>query len=141
MIKAMIQANKFLLEVMSGHGNSEEFRDIASANFLQNGEMSCPEPTDDFFHVAGKQVRCRKRNVLVSDAECSARVELAKKYTLAGGPYTNMVFPEAAPEEWLNCDQCTDCFKPAFNYRPKQSAQYALAISNFDSGDEKSSKI
>ena len=61
-------------------------------------------------------------------------VELAKKYTLAGGPYTNMVFPEAAPEEWLNCDQCTDCFKPAFNYRPKQSAQYALAISNFDSG-------
>jgi hypothetical protein len=47
-----------------------------------------------------------------------------------------MVFPEAAPEEWLNCDQCTDCFKPSFNYRPKQSAQYALAISNFDSGDE-----
>ena len=47
-----------------------------------------------------------------------------------------MVFPESAPEEWLNCDQCTDCFKPAFNYRPKQSAQYALAISNFGSGDE-----
>ena len=43
-----------------------------------------------------------------------------------------MVFPEAKPEEWLNCDQCTDCFKPAFNYRPKQSAQYALAISNFE---------
>ena len=43
-----------------------------------------------------------------------------------------MVFPEAKPEEWLNCDQCNDCFKPAFNYRPKQSAQYALAISNFE---------
>jgi hypothetical protein len=47
-----------------------------------------------------------------------------------------MVFPEAQPEEWLNCDQCIDCFKPSFNYRPKQSAQYALAISNFDSRDE-----
>ena len=39
---------QILLEVMSGHGNSEEFRDIASANFLQSGEMSCPEPTDNF---------------------------------------------------------------------------------------------
>ena len=33
---------------MSGHGNSEEYRDIASANFLQTGEMNCPEPTEDF---------------------------------------------------------------------------------------------
>ena len=47
-----------------------------------------------------------------------------------------MVFPEAKPEEWLNCDQCTDCFKPAFNYRPKQSAQYALAISNFEESQD-----
>ena len=131
-------SKQILLEVMSGHGNSEEFRDIASANFLQSGEMSCPEPTDNFLPCCWQagEIQKKKCNGL-SDAECTARVELAKKYTLAGGPYTNMVFPEAAPEEWLNCDQCTDCFKPAFNYRPKQSAQYALAISNFNSGDEK----
>ncbi len=43
-----------------------------------------------------------------------------------------MVFPEADPAEWLNANQCLDCFKPSFNYRPKQSAQYALAITNFD---------
>jgi hypothetical protein len=130
-------SKQILLEVMSGHGNSEEFRDIASANFLQSGEMSCPEPTDNFLPCCWQagEIQKNKCNGL-SDAECTARVELAKKYTLAGGPYTNMVFPEAAPEEWLNCDQCSDCFKPAFNYRPKQSAQYALAISNFNSGDE-----
>ena len=128
---------QILLEVMSGHGNSEEFRDIASANFLQSGEMSCPEPTDNFLPCCWQAGEIQKNKCDgLSDSECAARVELAKKYTLAGGPYTNMVFPEAAPEEWLNCDQCTDCFKPAFNYRPKQSAQYALAISNFDSGDE-----
>ena len=39
---------QILLEIMSGHGNSEEYRDIASANFLQTGEMNCPEPTEDF---------------------------------------------------------------------------------------------
>ena len=130
-------SKQILLEVMSGHGNSEEFRDIASANFLQNGEMSCPEPTDNFLPCCWQAGEIQKKRCDgLSDAECTARVELAKKYTLAGGPYANMVFPEAVPEEWLNCDQCTDCFKPAFNYRPKQSAQYALAISNFDSEDK-----
>jgi hypothetical protein len=130
-------SKQILLEVMSGHGNSEEFRDIASADFLQSGEMSCPEPADNFLPCCWQAGEIQKKKCDgLSDAECTARVKLAKKYTLAGGPYANMVFPEAAPEEWLNCDQCTDCFKPAFNYRPKQSAQYALAISNFDSGDK-----
>ena len=128
---------QILLEVMSGHGNSEEFRDISSANFLQDGALSCPEPTDSFVPCCWQAGEIQKKRCDgLSEAECAARVELAKKYTLAGGPYSNMVFPEAAPEEWLNCDQCTDCFKPAFNYRPKQSAQYALAISNFDADGE-----
>ena len=128
---------QILLEIMSGHGNSEEYRDIASANFQQDDEMICPEPTDDFLPCCWQAGEMQKKRCDgLSDEECSARVELAKRYTLAGGPYTNMVFPEAKPEEWLSCDQCTDCFKPAFNYRPKQSAQYALAISNFDQSEE-----
>ena len=128
---------QILLEIMSGHGNSEEYRDIASANFLQDGEMICPEPTDDFLPCCWQAGELQKKRCDgVSEEECSARVELAKRYTLAGGPYTNMVFPEAKPEEWLSCDQCTDCFKPAFNYRPMQSAQYALAISNFDQSEK-----
>jgi hypothetical protein len=126
-------SKQLLLEVMSGHGNSEEYRDISSATFLQSGEMRCPEPTDDFLPCCWQAGEMQKKRCGgLSSEECDARVELAKKYTLDGGPYTNMVFPEAAPEEWLNCDQCTDCFKPSFNYRPNQSAQYALAISNFE---------
>ena len=126
-------SKQLLLEIMSGHGNSEEYRDINSARFIQNNEMSCPEPTEDFLPCCWQAGEIQKKRCEgLSGEECDARVELAKKYTLAGGPYTNMVFPEAAPEEWLNCDQCTDCFKPSFNYRPKQSAQYALAISNFE---------
>ena len=128
---------QLLLEIMSGHGNSEEYRDINSVRFLQNNEMSCPEPTKDFLPCCWQAGEIQKKRCEgLSNEECGARVELAKKYTLAGGPYTNMVFPEAAPEEWLNCDQCTDCFKPSFNYRPKQSAQYALAISNFEQSQD-----
>jgi hypothetical protein len=128
---------QILLEIMSGHGNSEEYRDIASANFMQDGEMICPEPTDDFLPCCWQAGELQKKRCDgLSEEECNARVELAKRYALAGGPYTNMVFPESKPEEWLSCDQCTDCFKPAFNYRPKQSAQYALAISNFDKSEQ-----
>jgi len=128
---------QILLEIMSGHGNSEEYRDIASANFLQNQTMSCPEPTEDFLPCCWQAGEIQKKRCDgLTTEECDARVELAKQYTLAGGPYTHMVFPEAKPEEWLNCDQCTDCFKPAFNYRPKQSAQYALAISNFEQSQD-----
>jgi hypothetical protein len=130
-------SKQILLEIMSGHGNSEEYRDITSVNFLQDNTMSCPEPTDDFLPCCWQAGEMQKKRCdgLTAD-ECDARVELAKQYTLAGGPYTNMVFPEAKPDEWLSCDQCTDCFKPAFNYRPKQSAQYALAISNFEESIE-----
>ena len=104
---------QILLEIMSGHGNSEEYRDIASTNFSQDDEMICPEPTDDFLPCCWQAGEMQKKRCEgLSDEECSARVELAKRYTLAGGPYTNMVFPEAKPEEWLSCDQCTDCFKP-----------------------------
>ncbi|EKO35951.1 PF12228 domain protein [SAR86 cluster bacterium SAR86E] len=128
---------QILLEIMSGHGNSEEYRDISSVNFSQTNNMSCPEPTDDFLPCCWQAGEIQKQRCDgLSNEECDARVELAKQYTLLGGPYTNMVFPEAKPEEWLNCDQCTDCFKPAFNYRPKQSAQYALAISNFNESQD-----
>jgi len=131
-------ANKqILLEIMSGHGNSEEYRDISSVNFSQTNNISCPEPTDNFLPCCWQAGEIQKQRCDgLSNEECDARVELAKQYTLLGGPYTNMVFPEAKPEEWLNCDQCTDCFKPAFNYRPMQSAQYALAISNFNESQD-----
>jgi hypothetical protein len=128
---------QILLEIMSGHGNSEEYRDISSVNFSQTNNMSCPEPTDNFLPCCWQAGEMQKQRCDgLSNEECDARVELAKQYTLLGGPYTNMVFPEAKPEEWLNCDQCTDCFKPAFNYRPQQSAQYALAISNFSESQD-----
>ena len=38
-------------------------------------------------------------------------------------------------EEWLNAGQCTDCFLPSYNYRPKSSVQYSLAKTDFSDPD------
>ena len=129
-------SKQILLEIMSGHGNGEEFRDFAGVGINPDGTKFCPAPTEDFLPCcwqAGEMMK--KRCEGLSDEECASRVELAKQYTIEAGPYSNEVFPEAKPEEWLNCNQCNDCFKPSFSYRPKQSAQYALAITNFDKED------
>jgi len=122
-----------LIEVMSGHGNSEEFRTWDHVAVDDNGEAYCPMPTDDFLPCcwqAGEIMR--KRCDGLSEAECDKRVDEARQLALEAGNYPHEVFPDAAPEEWLNCGQCTDCFKPAFSLRPKESTQYAMALSNFD---------
>jgi hypothetical protein len=124
---------QLLLEIMSGHGNSEEYKNFIAAEDLGGESSNCPEPNNNFLPACWQAGEIMKANCTdLSDAECSARIELSKKYTIDAGPYSNMVFPEAEPEEWLDANQCRDCFKPSFNYRPKQSAQYALAITNFD---------
>ncbi|MGH7819307.1 MAG: DUF3604 domain-containing protein, partial [Candidatus Binatia bacterium] len=54
------------------------------------------------------------------------------------GPPAHLTVPGVRFEEWLDAGQCRDCFIPSFNYRPRNSAQYGLAISNFDDpGDPK----
>ncbi len=124
---------QILLEIMSGHGNSEEFRNFLSVKELSDGSIACPEPSSNFLPAcwqAGEIMKSLCNNL--PSSECEARVQLAKKYTIEAGPYSNMVFPKLDPEAWLNANQCQDCFKPSFNYRPKQSAQYALAITNFE---------
>jgi hypothetical protein len=122
-----------LLEVMSGHGSSEEYRAWRPALEGASGALACPEPTREFLPCcwqAGELMRRRCGGL--PDAECEALVLQARRLALEAGPQYRMVFPEAATEEWLDCDQCRDCFKPAFALRPTESAQYALALSNFD---------
>jgi hypothetical protein len=44
----------------------------------------------------------------------------------------DQVFPDTKGEDWLDCDQCRDCFKPVMTLRPRETAQYGAAISNLD---------
>jgi hypothetical protein len=122
-----------LLEVFSGHGNSEEFRDVPDRSSGTDGAPLCPEPTRDHLACcwrAGEIVRARCGDL--PEAECEARVEEARRLALAAGNEPHRVFPDTRPEDWLDCDQCRDCFKPTLSLRPRETAQYSLAVSAFD---------
>ena len=117
-----------LVEIMSGHGNSEEYR--SWENFRREGDdRVCPAPTPDFLPCcwrAGELMRARCGDL--PEAECETRVEEAKQLAMQANVTPAYVFPDSSPEEWLDCDQCRDCFKPSFNYRPLESVQYAMSL-------------
>jgi hypothetical protein len=118
-----------LLEVYSGHGNSEEFR---ARPDLTRDLSVCPEPTAEHLACcwrAGEIVRSRCGDAPA--AECEARVARARELALEAGVAPHLVLPDTRPEDWLDCDQCRDCFKPAMNLRPGETAQYAIALSSF----------
>ena len=120
-----------LLEVFSGHGNGEVFRRLPELAG-EGGESLCPEPTPDYLPCcwrAGEIMRQRCGDLPA--AKCEARVKKAQRMALEAGTEPFRVFPDTREEEWLDCDQCRDCFKPVLSPRPRQSAQYAAAISNF----------
>lgn len=118
-----------LIEVMSGHGNSERYRSFREFELAEDGSRICPEPTADYLPCcwqAGEIMRSRCADL--SSQECEDRVVQARQYAADTDVRPNRVFVDAAPEEWLDCGQCRDCLKPAFDYRPQESVQYAMAL-------------
>jgi hypothetical protein len=127
-----------LIELYSGHGNTEEYRSWRTLNNDNNGILSCPQPSPGFIpecHQAGEIIRERCRVAAGSLEECDKRARAARKNYVSVNPFGLLTVPGSGPEEWLNSGQCLDCFLPAFNYRPQMSAQYALAIRDFTSGE------
>ena len=77
------------------------------------------------------QERCGE---LSADA-CEEKVREARRLAFVAGAQAHRVIPGTRPEDWLDCDQCRDCFKPASFLRPRLSAQYAAALTNLDETD------
>jgi hypothetical protein len=115
------------IEVISGHGSSEEYHRWRAVE----ADGSCPAPAWGFLPCcwqAGEIMRARCGDL--PEAECEARVERARRYAAQAPVQPQQVFPDAAPEEWLDCGQCRDCFKPAYELRPLESVQYGMALAN-----------
>ena len=126
-------ARQTLIEVFSGHGNSEQYRDWHEVTYGADGAPVCPPPTRDYLPCcwqAGELVRARCAGA--APAECERRVAAARTNYLRAEAAGRMTLPDEPAESWKDCGQCRDCFDPAFNYRPRSSVQYAMALTNFD---------
>jgi hypothetical protein len=124
-----------LIEVFSGHGNSEEYRAWRAVEFDAEEQAHCPEPSPSYVPScwrAGEIIRARCAAAGETQAECERRAREARRNHAEAGTNANVTVPGARVEEWLDSGQCRDCYLPAFNYRPGGSAQYALALTNFD---------
>ena len=127
-----------LIELYSGHGNTEEYRSWRTLNYDGSSILSCPQPSPGFIpecHQAGEIIRERCRVAAGPLEECDKRARAARQNYVSVNPFGLLTVPGSEPTEWLDSGQCLDCFLPAFNYRPQMSAQYALAIRDFTSGE------
>ena len=123
-----------IIEVMSGHGNTEEYRSYRQVI----GEIDnpiCPNPTENFLPScwrAGQIIEARCLNAGLDKKECALRGKKARRVTANLGVGFHLAVPGERTEDYLNSGQCQDCFLPAFNHNPTTSVQYGLAITNFD---------
>ena len=127
-----------IIEVFSGHGNSEEFRPFREVIFAEDGSRSCPEPNEGYLPScwrAGEIIEERCLAEGVEAAECSARALEARQdfvdQDFNGGA---SVVAGYTVGDWQDSGQCRDCFQPAFNYRPRSAVQYILSLSRAAAG-------
>ncbi len=124
---------QILIEVYSGHGNSEEYRDWRAVTYDAAGNAVCPPPSKDYLPCcwqAGELIRARCGDVPAP--ECERRVAVARQNYLSAGVAGHLTVPGASVTDWKDCGQCRDCFDPAFSFRPGNSVQYILALTNLD---------
>lgn len=128
-----------LIEVFSGHGNSEEYRDWRAVRSDATGQQYCPEPSDDYLPCcwqAGNIIKQRCEDEGVDAAQCLQRAADARQNFVDAGISGHLTVPGQQVSDWLNCGQCEDCYLEPMDHRPMTSTQYALAITNFDKPGE-----
>jgi len=128
-----------LIEVYSGHGNSEVYRDWRAVEIGADGSPSCPEARPDYLPMcrrAGQIVRARCLEAGESEAECEARAAEARDHAVRAAVSPHVTVPGSSGRDWLDAGQCRDCSQPAFKYRPASSAQYIAALGATEEGAE-----
>ena len=119
-----------LIEIYSGHGNSEIFKDIKHVLKDEKGNSICPPPSKDFEPCcwrAGQIAfsRCQKSG----GKNCNEEKEITKKEFVnnISNIFRFGLVENTEPEDWKQCGQLQNSFLPAYTYRPKMSTQAALA--------------
>jgi hypothetical protein len=124
-----------LIEVMSGHGSAEEYREWRAIDIAPDGTRSCPPPSDGYLPAcwrAGEIIRERCLAEDESSEECEERATAARQHFAdERSVLGHLTVPGYEPDEWLDAGQCNDCFLPAFNHRPLGSVQHILALRSF----------
>jgi len=125
-----------LMEVYSGHGNSEEYRDFEARSFDEQGNVYCPGEQANYLpgcQRAGQLIRQWCLDEGLEASVCEKRAELARQYYAQEPTQLGwLVVPGSEPWEWLDSGQCRDCFLPVYEYRPRNSVQYGLARRGFN---------
>jgi hypothetical protein len=128
-------ARQKLLEIYSGHGNSDPYREWRAVEFGPDGRATCPEPRPEYLPTCWRAGEIIEERCLAAgeDApECARRAAEARRNAAEAGSQAHLTVPGARAADWLDAGQCRDCDQPAFNYRPGGSAQYIMALSNFE---------
>jgi len=128
-----------LIEVYSGHGDSEPYRPWRAVEYDAAGNAVCPEPSDAYLPTcwrAGEIIRERCLAAGEAEAECERRAVRARQLAAEAGQQAYLTVPGARAEDWLDAGQCRDCDEPAFNYRPGGSVQYIMALSEFEESEQ-----
>ena len=126
---------QLLFEVYSGHGNSEEYRSWRGAAIDESGGLYCPEPGDGYLPCcwrAGQIIRERCDSAGIDGAECETREVEARHNFVDAGNSGHLTVPGQQVTDWLNCGTCPDCFNEPMDHRPMATAQYGLAITDFE---------
>ncbi len=145
-LTAAERSDKFrLVEIYSGHGNSEEYRSWQDVIPNPDGlSATCPQPTANYTPScwrAGEIImeRCLKEGTAAAD--CTKRAAQARDDYANMGVAGHLAIGGETPEDWLDAGQCTDCFMPPFNHRAATSVQAALATSTFDDPSGKATRF
>ncbi len=129
-----------LLEVYSGHGNSEQFVDFDRI-VERDGVQNCPEASEQFTPCCQQAgVMARQRCEDPDSRMCADEVSNAiADFVAMGSPQGRRLFPDATLSDWGGCGQLQRSFQPSSMYVPRLSAQYALAL-GFD-GDGEAQRV
>ena len=123
-----------IMEIFSGHGNTERYFDFRAVDYDADGNPVCPPATDEYLPScvqAGKIIARRCLDQGFGQDECERRAAEARVNYVRAGAGGHLTVPGVDHvNEWKDSGQCRDCFLPASQYRTKGSAQYILSLNN-----------